>query len=59
MPYVCVTDMTQSHALRTGLHRTKTLYFGGETCDFQYKKNRPSQPGIPLDDLAEYKNRKT
>lgn len=59
MPYVCVMDMTSSNALRTGLHRTTTLYFGGDCCDFQYKENRPSPPGLPLEDLPEYKNRIT
>jgi len=59
MPYVCVMDLTASSALRTGLHRTTTLYYGGNTCDFQYKKNRLSLPGIPLENLPEYKNDST
>jgi hypothetical protein len=58
MPYVCVMDFTSSKALRTGLHRTATVYYGGDYCDFQFKKNRPSLPGIPIEDLLEYKNRK-
>ncbi len=59
MPYVCAMDLTSSKALRTGLHRTTTLFYGGDCCDFQYKKNRPSMPGLPLEDLPEYKNRRT
>jgi hypothetical protein len=59
MPYVCVMDLTSSKALRTGLHRTTTLFCGGDCCDFQYKKNRPSMPGLPLEDLPEDKNRRT
>lgn len=58
MPYICAMDMTSSSALGTGLHRTSTLYYGGDCCDFQYKKNRSSMPGIPLENLPEYKNRK-
>ena len=58
MPYICAMDLTSSRALGTGLHRTSTLYYGGECCDFQYKKNRPSMPGIPLENLPEYRNRK-
>jgi hypothetical protein len=58
MPYVCVMDFTASNALRTGLHRTNTLYFGGECCDFRYKKNRPSPPGLPLEALPEFINRR-
>ncbi len=58
MPYVCVMDLTSSKALRTGLHRTTTLYYGGGCCDFQFKKNRPSMPGLPLEDLPEYRNRR-
>ncbi len=58
MPYVCVMDFTSSRALGTGLHRTTTLNYGGDCCDFQYKQNRPSKPGIPLEDLPEYKNRR-
>ncbi len=57
MPYVCVMDFTSSSALGTGLHRTTTLHYGGDCCDFQYKQNRPSKPGIPLEELPEYKNR--
>jgi hypothetical protein len=59
MPYVCVMDLTSSSALRTGLNRTSTLYYGGNCCDFHYKKNRPSMPGLPLENLPEYRNRKT
>ena len=58
MPYVCVMDFTLSKALLTGLHRNTTIYYGCDYCDFQFKKNRPSLPGIPLEDLPEYKNRK-
>jgi len=58
MPYVCVMDLTSSHALGTGLHRTVTLNYGGNCCDFQYKKDRPSMPGIPLENLPEYRNRR-
>ncbi|MFC1878796.1 L-2-amino-thiazoline-4-carboxylic acid hydrolase [Chloroflexota bacterium] len=58
MPYICVMDLTSSKALRTGLFRTTTLFYGGDCCDFQFKKNRPSMPGIPIEDLPEYKNRK-
>jgi len=57
MPYVCVMDLTSSSALGTGLHRTSTLNYGGDCCDFQFKKNRPSIPGLPLEDLPEYRNR--
>jgi len=57
MPYVCVMDLTFSNILGTGLHRTTTLNYGGECCDFQLKQNRPSMPGIPLEELPEYRNR--
>jgi hypothetical protein len=59
MPYVCVMDLTYSRALHTGLHRTTTLFYGGPYCDFRYKKNDTSLPGLPLEDLPEYKNRRT
>jgi hypothetical protein len=59
MPYVCVMDLTASNALRTGLNRTTTIYYGGSCCDFQYKKNRPSMSGLPLENLPEYRNRIT
>jgi hypothetical protein len=55
MPYVCVMDLTASSALRTGLQRTTTLFYGGDHCDFTYKKNRSSLPGIPLENLPEYR----
>ncbi len=58
MPYVCVMDLTASHALRTGLHRTTTLYYGGPYCDFRYKQNRSSPPGLPLEVLPEFMNRR-
>jgi hypothetical protein len=57
MPYMCATDYAVSRAIRTGLHRTTTLSNGGECCDFRYKKNQPSRPGLPLEDLPEYQNR--
>lgn len=57
MPYVCVMDLTSSHALGTGLHRTMTLNYGGNCCDFQFKKDRSSLPGLPLENLPEYRNR--
>lgn len=57
MPYVCVMDFTSSNVLGTGLHRTKTLFYGGDCCDFRFKQNRSSKPGIPLEELPEYKNR--
>jgi len=57
MPYVCVMDLTASNVLGTGLHRTTTLNYGGNCCDFQFKENRPSMPGIPLEKLPEYRNR--
>lgn len=57
MPYVCVMDFTSSSALGTGLHRTTTINYGGDCCDFRFKQNRPSKPGIPLEELPEYKNR--
>ncbi len=58
MPYICVMDFTCSNALRTGLHRTATLQYGGDCCDFRYKQNGRSKPGIPLEELPEYQNRK-
>ena len=58
MPYVCLMDLTSSNALRTGLNRTMTLNYGGKCCDFQFKKDRPSLPGLPLERLPEYRNRK-
>jgi len=58
LPYVCVTELTLSNLFRTGLHRTQILYLGGEYCDFWYKINRPSTPGLPLEDLPKYKNRR-
>jgi len=57
MPYVCVTDFTMSRALRTGLQRTTTLCFGGDCCDFRYKKNRLGESALPIEDLPEYRNR--
>ena len=57
MPYVCVTDFTTSRALRTGLQRTTTLYFGGDCCDFRYEKNRLGALALPIEDLPEYRNR--
>jgi hypothetical protein len=58
MPYMCATDFTVSHALGTGLHRRMTLSNGGECCDFRYTRHRPSKPGLPLEDLPEFQNRK-
>jgi hypothetical protein len=58
MPYVCVIDMTMSRALRTGLQRTTTLYYGADRCDFRYKKGRLGSPGLPIENLPEYRNRK-
>ena len=57
MPYICVMDLTSSNVLGTGLQRTSTLNYGGLCCDFRYKKGRPSLPGLPLEDLPEYRNR--
>ena len=59
MPYLCATDMTYSNALRLGLHRSQTLNFGGDYCDFRYKRIGSSTPGLPLEDLPEYQNRST
>jgi hypothetical protein len=56
MPYVCVMDFTKSRALRTGLRRTTSLYYGGDCCDFRYKKNRLGQSPLPIEDLPEYRN---
>ena len=58
MPYVCIMDFTMSRALRTGLYRSKSLYFGADCCDFRYKKNQIGLPNLPIEDLPEYKNRK-
>ena len=58
MPYVCVMDFTMSMALRTGLHRSTTLYYGGDCCDFRYKKNQLGTPALPIESLPEYRNRK-
>lgn len=57
MPYVCVMDFSASNVLRTGLTRTKSLYYGADCCDFRYKLNRPSLPALPLEGLPEYLNR--
>ncbi len=58
MPYLCVTDLTMSNILGTGLRRQTILFYGGDCCDFQFKKNRCSMPGLPLEELPEYINRK-
>jgi hypothetical protein len=58
MPYMCATDHTVSKAIRSSLHRTMTLSNGGECCDFRYKRNEPAKPGLPLEGLSEYQNRK-
>lgn len=58
MPYICVTDFAMSRALRTGLHRTTTLQYGGECCDFRYKVGHLGMPALPLENLPEYRNRK-
>lgn len=58
MPYICAMDLTSSSVLGTGLVRNSTLYYGADCCDFRYKKNRPSLPGLPLEELPEYRNRK-
>jgi hypothetical protein len=39
MPFICVTDLTMSKILSTGLHRQTTLFYGGDCCDFQLKKS--------------------
>ena len=39
VPYLCATDMTYSRALRLGLKRSTTQYYGSNSCDFRYKKN--------------------
>ena len=57
MPWVCVMDFTMSTALRTGLYRTKTLYFGGNCCDFRYKANALGLPSLPITELPEYRTR--
>lgn len=57
MPYVCAGDFASSGVLRTGLHRTKTIYFGGQCCDFRYTKNANALRGLPFEDLPEYVNR--
>jgi hypothetical protein len=57
MPWVCVMDFTMSRALRTGLSRTKTLYYGGDCCNFRYKKNVLGQSSLPIEELPEYRNR--
>jgi len=58
LPYLCATDRMESSALRTGLQRSKTINYGADYCDFRYKKNGHSIPGLPLEDLPEYQNRK-
>jgi hypothetical protein len=58
VPYVCIGDFAASRALRTGLRRTTTLSNGAALCDFRYKKTQESLPGLPLEDLPEYKNRR-
>jgi hypothetical protein len=57
MPYICVMDFTMSRALRTGLQRTTTLHYGGDCCDFRYKKNRLGTRALPIENLPEYNNR--
>lgn len=59
LPYVCLGDFAVSRALKTGLRRTTTLSNGAALCDFRYKKNQNSLPGLRLQDLPEYKNRRT
>ena len=58
MPYLCATDYTASRVFRSGLQRTMTLALGGKCCDFRYKKNHPALPGLPLEGLPEYRNRR-
>jgi hypothetical protein len=58
MPCICVGDLAASRALRTGLHRTTTLNYGGPCCDFRFKRNREASPGLPLKNLPEHKNRR-
>jgi hypothetical protein len=58
LPYVCIGDFAASSALGTGLRRTTTLSNGAVQCDFRYRRNRESLPGLPLEDLPEYKNRR-
>ncbi|MBN2224470.1 MAG: L-2-amino-thiazoline-4-carboxylic acid hydrolase [Deltaproteobacteria bacterium] len=59
VPYLCATDYGASRGVGTGLQRTMTLALGGECCDFRFKKNGPVRSGLPLDDLPEYRNRKS
>ena len=56
MPYVCAMDFTMSRALRTGLRRTTSLYYGGDCCDFRYKKDQLGQLPLPIEDLPEYRS---
>jgi hypothetical protein len=58
MPYLCAMDHTAARALGIGLIRTRTLSNGGDCCDFRHKKNRAALPGLPLEGLPEYQNRK-
>jgi hypothetical protein len=59
MPYLCATDYSLSRAFSMGLQRTMTLALGGQCCDFRLKKNRPTVPPLPLEGLAEYRNRRS
>ncbi len=58
LPYVCVGDFAAASALGTGLRRTTTLSNGAVQCDFRYRRNRESLPGLPLEELPEHKNRR-
>jgi hypothetical protein len=39
-PYFCMADFPRSHALGTGLLRTKALGFDDDCCNFRYKRGR-------------------
>jgi len=58
LPYLCIGDFACSRALKTGLSRTTTLAFGGERCDFRYKRNTLGLAGLPLEALPEYRRMK-
>ncbi len=57
MPYICVGDFAVSDAIKTGLFRTSTLFFGGTCCDFRYKENYKALSGLPINKLPEFQNR--
>ena len=59
IPYICLGDFAVSRVLKTGLQRTTTLSNGAALCDFRYKKNQDPLQGLRLEDLPEYKNRRT